>query len=151
MGESDHRTGPVAERPPSAYRVRRGVKALVTSSDAVLLLREEHANGRAFWTLPGGGVHPGEPPTAALRRELREELRCASVVGQSIDQFAYAHTSRPRTVSFYTVHDCALTAHPVPNADEGVSQYRWVCPRSPPTGTLPQVRDILQRSTVTTE
>ena len=40
-------------RPSAASgSLRRGVKALVSTRGAVLLVREEHDDGSAFWTLP---------------------------------------------------------------------------------------------------
>jgi 8-oxo-dGTP diphosphatase len=121
------------------------VKALVTTGDSVLLVRERHADGSPFWTLPGGGVHAGERPAAAVERELREELRCGCVVGDPIDAFPYAHTSRP-AVSLYTVYECRLVSEPTPVAAEGVHEYRWVTPTSIPARTLPQVRAIAERT-----
>jgi len=38
------------------FRRRRGAKALVATDRRVLLIRERHADGTAFWTLPGGGL-----------------------------------------------------------------------------------------------
>lgn len=49
----------------------RGALACVRVGGAVLLIRQSY---RRAWTLPGGGVRPGEPPEAAARRELMEEL-----------------------------------------------------------------------------
>lgn len=52
------------------------VGALLVDGGRVLLARR--AADRAWypgaWDLPGGHVHPGEAPAAALARELREEL-----------------------------------------------------------------------------
>ncbi len=49
-------------RESGQYRYRTGAKALVTSAAKVLLVRERHADGQPFWTLPGGGVHSHEAP-----------------------------------------------------------------------------------------
>lgn len=129
---------------PAAPRTRDAVKALVTATDSVLLVRERHADGSHFWTLPGGGVHAGEHPSTALERELREELRCGCVVGDPVCTFPYAHTSRP-ALSLYTVHECRLVSEPEPVTAEGVIEYRWATPDEIPPRTLPQVRAIVER------
>lgn len=49
-----------------------GVKAVLLDGGDVLLVR--HTYGSRRWDLPGGGVRRGEPPAAAIRREIREEL-----------------------------------------------------------------------------
>ena len=52
--------------------VALGAHALiVTPEGKVLLARHSYMKG---WSLPGGGVGRGEPPGAALLRELREEI-----------------------------------------------------------------------------
>jgi len=49
-----------------------GVKVLVTTpDDQVLLVQPRYHAG---WSLPGGGVHRGEPVDAAAVRELAEEV-----------------------------------------------------------------------------
>jgi 8-oxo-dGTP pyrophosphatase MutT (NUDIX family) len=51
--------------------VRPTVRVLVVDdADRVLLMR----SAAGFWFPPGGGIEPGETPTQAARRELREEL-----------------------------------------------------------------------------
>ena len=51
--------------------LRVAAYAVVIDSDRILLarIREE----RARWTLPGGGIDPGEHPADAAVREVREE------------------------------------------------------------------------------
>lgn len=54
--------GPVRER---------GV-AVVVRGDAVLMVRHDHP-AHSIWTLPGGGVEPGESHEQTAARELLEE------------------------------------------------------------------------------
>jgi 8-oxo-dGTP pyrophosphatase MutT (NUDIX family) len=51
---------------------KRGVKCVVTDRDRVLLVR--HTYGRRSWDFPGGSMKRREPPLAAARREMTEEL-----------------------------------------------------------------------------
>lgn len=52
-----------------------GAFALLESDGKVLLVRQSYATG---WHLPGGGVEWGEPPSATILRELREEIGLVS-------------------------------------------------------------------------
>jgi len=62
--------------PPAAgdLRIREATRAVVVSDDEqVLLVRFEFPAGTR-WSLPGGGIDPGESVHEALRRELHEEV-----------------------------------------------------------------------------
>jgi 8-oxo-dGTP diphosphatase len=48
--------------------------ALVDGDGRVLVQQRSTGPLRGLWEFPGGKVEPGETPTAALIRELREEL-----------------------------------------------------------------------------
>jgi 8-oxo-dGTP diphosphatase len=49
--------------------------ALIDSDGRVLLAQRPEGKAMAgLWEFPGGKVRPGEPPEAALIRELKEEL-----------------------------------------------------------------------------
>jgi 8-oxo-dGTP diphosphatase len=124
------------------FELRRGAKALITAGESVLLVRERHDDGTPFWTLPGGGIEPTEQPTAALCREIREELRCSARIVEPETRFWYVHHSLANTVSMYTVYECFLRGTPEPNPAEGIFEYRWVGPDSVPATTLPQVKQI---------
>lgn len=133
----------VASHQRSRPRVRRGVKALITTSDRILLVKEAHSDGTPFWTLPGGGVEAGESAPVALERELAEELCCqVSIEGQT-GSFWYAHSSCAKTASRYTVFECSLATPMRPNATEGVLDLRWASPDDLPANTLLGVRALV--------
>ena len=61
-------------KPASALRIRQAVRAvLITPDHHILLVRFEFPT-RTVWSLPGGGLDPGETHLQALRRELIEEV-----------------------------------------------------------------------------
>ena len=123
-------------------RLRRAAKGLVRRGEAVLVVKERHADGTPFWTLPGGGCHPGESLPVALNREFQEELRCPILVGDRIDDFEYCHRSTPETVSHYTVYAGSVLSSPEPNPDDGILACAWRRPDDFPSATLPEVRDL---------
>ena len=64
--------------------------ALVDSDTRVLLARRPEGKKMAgLWEFPGGKLHPGETPEAALIRELREELGI-DVTEACLAPFAFA-------------------------------------------------------------
>lgn len=125
-------------------RIRRGAKALVSATERILLIQEQHADGREFWTLPGGGVRPGERLDEGLRRELVEEIQCDSVVEDVVSTFWYSHTSSERTASVYTVFACSVVSKVKPNQSEGILDAKWVAPDQLPPETILQVRHLVQ-------
>jgi len=139
--DADREAGPSAAG-GDVEGVRRAAKGLVTGSSRVLLVRERHADGDPFWTLPGGGVRPTESLAEGLRREFAEELSCGAVVDDLVATFPYAHRGSSR-LSVYGVFDCAVTAAVDPVRGEGILATRWVPPRQPPARTLPQVQHLL--------
>lgn len=124
--------------------VRRAAKALVTVGDRILLVKEQHADGTPFWTLPGGGVERDESDTEALKREIAEELRCRVEVLKHETNVLYAHSSSDR-LSEYVVYRCRLNSPPNPNPVDGILDYRLVKPSDSAPSTLPQVRYLCEK------
>ena len=61
-------------RPDPELRIREAVRALlVTPDEHILLVRFEFPDA-TVWSLPGGGLDPGESHLEALHRELIEEV-----------------------------------------------------------------------------
>jgi ADP-ribose pyrophosphatase YjhB (NUDIX family) len=52
--------------------IRVAAYAVIVDGSRVLLAHWNQ-NGRSGWTLPGGGIEPGEDPSDAAVREVREE------------------------------------------------------------------------------
>jgi 8-oxo-dGTP pyrophosphatase MutT (NUDIX family) len=62
--------------------VRRSARALLVDDEQRLVLIERTKPGRPVYvTTPGGGVKDGESTTAALERELGEELGATVTIG----------------------------------------------------------------------
>jgi len=47
--------------------------AIVRGNQVLLIQHREHASGRAYWLLPGGGQEEGESAEECVVREMREE------------------------------------------------------------------------------
>lgn len=125
-------------------QVRSCAKALIGSGNCILLVKEQHADGTKFWTLPGGGVRAGETYVGALARELREELQCLIAGVSPRETVWYAHTSCQSKLSQWTVFRCTLRTPVAPNLAEGILSYQWARPETLPERTLPQVRQLLR-------
>lgn len=50
------------------------VGGLLIKNNKILLSKRKKAPFKNFWDIPGGFIDPGENPTRALKRELKEEL-----------------------------------------------------------------------------
>jgi 8-oxo-dGTP diphosphatase len=143
--------GRFAGQPPASQlvrsttaRLRFGAKALVRSRGRVMLIRERRTDGSTFWTLPGGGIEPGETPRESLARELREEIAVGCHPGAAVASCRYQHTSRPNTTTLYSVYETALEGRPTPNPAEGVVDYQWSLPGAVPGGTLDPFERLLE-------
>jgi 8-oxo-dGTP pyrophosphatase MutT (NUDIX family) len=55
-------------------RIRQAARAIVLTPLAEVLLVRFEFPMITMWALPGGGLHPGESPVDAVRRELVEEV-----------------------------------------------------------------------------
>ncbi|MFB7891932.1 NUDIX hydrolase [Microbacterium sp. NPDC056044] len=53
--------------------LRVAAYAVIVDEHDRLLLAHWNEGRRAAWTMPGGGLEPGEDPESAARREVREE------------------------------------------------------------------------------
>lgn len=53
--------------------IRIGAYAVIIDDAGRMLLPHWHAPGAGGWTLPGGGIEPGEDPADAVIREVFEE------------------------------------------------------------------------------
>ena len=67
-------TAPTASGAPASgpFQTRAGAYALIVAEGRILLSSWE-GSGTPVWTLPGGGLEPGESPEEACLREVWEE------------------------------------------------------------------------------
>jgi 8-oxo-dGTP diphosphatase len=78
---------------------RRRVAATIVRNGHILMVRERNRgpdgrhDGLEYWTLPGGGVEPGESAEQALRREVREEVGLVVVAVSPHPLFEFPYPS----------------------------------------------------------
>ncbi|KAA9106294.1 NUDIX hydrolase [Microbacterium rhizomatis] len=61
--------------------MRVAAYCVITDDVGRVLLAHWTEGRRAAWTMPGGGLEPGEDPARAARREVREETGYRAVIG----------------------------------------------------------------------
>jgi 8-oxo-dGTP pyrophosphatase MutT (NUDIX family) len=54
-------------------RVTRYQGAIIRDHHILLLKQIEHATGRSYWLIPGGGIEPDETEEMCVQREMQEE------------------------------------------------------------------------------
>ena len=85
------------------YNLR--VYAIIINHQSEVLLSSEHRHGQSFTKFPGGGIHWGEGPADALKRELVEELGCNFNIGEVfyVNDFfqVSAFNENDQLISFY--------------------------------------------------
>jgi 8-oxo-dGTP diphosphatase len=108
------------------------VKCLLVADDDVLLVRHTYGD-RSLWWLPGGRIKRGEAPSAAARRELREELG----VRPPLRAFATWFERKRATTTYYCFQ--AEVAGAKLTVDDGeIAEARWF-----PRDGLPPHREPL--------
>lgn len=117
-----------------AYRapVCFGTNAIVELANRkILLVRHRYMPGLCF---PGGGVSPGEAPTAAVLRELQEEIRLQRF--DALELFGL-YTRRvgwtTNHIALYHLTNAAIDFRP--NVE--ISEIVEVDPHHPPSDTSP--------------
>ena len=80
----------------------RVVAAIIVRDESVLICQRKAGQQYAGkWEFPGGKVEPGEELTAALERELSEELAITATVGEEIARYDYTYSERPPIQIFF--------------------------------------------------
>jgi 8-oxo-dGTP diphosphatase len=95
---------------------RKRAAAVIVRDGRVLMVHERSRRfgGGEWWTLPGGGIEPGETPEQAVRREVFEET--GLVVGAARYVLEMPYPSGMTSVFSVTVAD----GEPRLGADDGV-------------------------------
>lgn len=123
--------------------------ALVDIDGRVLIAQRPAGKPMAgLWEFPGGKIHAGETPEAALVRELKEELDL-DVAESCLGPFAFASHAYPEFHLLMPLYLCRKW-NGTPTAREGQT-LRWVKPAQlkeypmPPADAplIPMLRDFL--------
>ncbi len=122
----------------SEPRARKLVVAgLIIGDDGRVLITQRRADQSLplQWEFPGGKVEPGEAPTAALARELMEEVGITAEVGRIWEVLFHAY---PTFDLVMLVYACRLAGGSAPPRAVEVADLAWVA-----TSELPGAWDIL--------
>ncbi len=102
------------------------VSALVVDAEGRLLLaRRAHDPDAGLWDTLGGFLDEGEPPEAALRRELREEAGVEVEPGRFVGIFSDRYGDGDDAPFVLNLVWEARIIEGEPRPDDDVSELRW--------------------------
>jgi len=100
------------------------VAAIIRDNQKILITqRFDNVHLPGLWEFPGGKVEPDESLTAALEREIREELGVTILVGDEF--FSVVHDYTPKSVRLHFFNCAIIDGEPHPLE---VADMRWVQP-----------------------
>lgn len=103
---------------------------VIDSGGRVLLVRHSYRPG---WSLPGGAVDRGEPPAAAVLRELAEEVGLAGGMAELAGLYTRRVGWVSNVIAFYRVTGGTVAFRP----NWEIREILWVDPAQPPDGATP--------------
>jgi ADP-ribose pyrophosphatase YjhB (NUDIX family) len=118
--------------PQPLRRETRYQAAIMQGSQILLIRHQDHANGRTYWLLPGGGQESGESEEECVRREMREETNLEVHVERLLCHHPAHETGK--YYKFYKTYLCRAISgeakpgyEPEPEAAAlyGIVEVRW--------------------------
>jgi 8-oxo-dGTP diphosphatase len=98
----------------------KGVRCIITHGDNVLLIR--HTYGSNHWTVPGGGIKPGESPYEAVLREVQEEVGLQVPTATPLEQIYNTDEWKRDTTHFFTATTNQTEVH-IDHTEIGEAQW----------------------------
>lgn len=111
-----------------------GVAAVILDDEGRVLLVEHAYHPRFPWGLPGGWIDADEDPSAAITRELSEELQL------DVRVLRVVHTAKTVPNHIDLAFQCAATS-PIRKLSHELLDYRWVAP-----DRLPEIKRFHRHS-----
>jgi len=126
------------------------VAAVIRDAEGRLLLQEKRSG--EGWSLPAGGIEPGETPQEAVLREVAEETgfeaRISTILGVfgGMD-FRYTYPNGDRVEYVVTLFLCETTGRSSAPLDSETNSIRYFSEAEMPLLALPYPKNALFRAT----
>ncbi|MGD1469066.1 NUDIX domain-containing protein [Vibrio harveyi] len=122
-----------------------GVAAVILNESNQLLLQKKSDGS---WSLPAGMIEPGESPSQAVIREVREETGLAVEVERVLgvfggEGFGFAYPNGDQVEYTVVLLKCQQTGHFVEQLDDETSELAWFSRSDMPTLALPYPLECL--------